>query len=209
MPRLMNDDTWLPLLIMILLAAWALKTRLIEYTLLFWIGAVLFCGGAVATLGGHISGYFDGFYFWGMVVIGVAICRLVWFGFRKMLRDISFAATIAALIFFLGGSILLLAFSFKHFRLERLAPPATPIGFLFLGAGGYLDKGFLDYIEAARQSKATGVFEEYWGLWSRGPKVISSNARRFRHSCPGRHPSRCCCGFAGCGYRHHHSIRTL
>jgi hypothetical protein len=40
--------------------------------------------------------------------------------------------------------------------------------------GGYLGKEWKDYIGLARRSPETGVFEEYWGLWSATRRIFPS-----------------------------------
>ena len=87
--RLFSQDNYIPLFVLCLIAIHALRTKLIEHALLLWIGATLFAGGVVASVGGNLGGYFGGFYFWGMMTICVGFSRLVWLGFVKIAEHTS------------------------------------------------------------------------------------------------------------------------
>lgn len=171
LPRLFSQENDIPLFVLALIAILALKTRLIEHALLLWIGAVLFAGGVVASVGGHLGGYFGGFYFWGMMAICVGFSRLVWLGFRRISERKSQITIISALIL-LGVSMFLMIHSLNNLSSGLSGAKNDPNRFFVPELGGYLNKEWKDYINLARKTNANQVFEEYWGLWSATRKVF-------------------------------------
>lgn len=171
--RLFSQQNYIPLLVLALIAILALRTRLIEHALLLWIGAVLFAGGVVASVGGHLGVYFGGFYFWGMMVIFAGFFRFSWIGFWKLSSHRSQITLIATFII-LGLSTFLMINSVNSFRYELSSAKNDPNRFFVPELGGFLNKEWNDYIVLARETKETGVFEEYWGLWSATRKTFSS-----------------------------------
>lgn len=60
--------------VLVTLTGVALWAREFSWLLLSWIGWVLFCGGAVATVGGHEGGYFTSFRLWAFfATVGFAL----------------------------------------------------------------------------------------------------------------------------------------
>jgi hypothetical protein len=172
-PKLFSQENYLPLFILVLTAILALRTKLLEHALLLWIGAVLFTGGSVASIGGHLGGYFGSFYFWGMMLLCVSFLRLIWMGFKKVFASYS-QITIPSTPFLLVISILLMVTSLNNLESELYNTKNDSNKFFIPELGGYLDNAWKDYINLARNSKAANTFEEYWGLWSATRKTFSN-----------------------------------
>jgi hypothetical protein len=199
--RLFSQENYIPLFVLALIAILTLRTRLIEHALLLWIGAVLFAGGVVASVGGHLGGYFGGFYFWGMMATCVGFSRLVWLGFRKIsdyksqvtnhksqvkshksqitnhksqVKSQKSKVKIILALILLGASMLLMINALNNLRSGLSSAKNDPNRFYVSELGGYLGNEWKDYIDLAEQTKETGVFEEYWGLWSATQKTFPS-----------------------------------
>jgi hypothetical protein len=171
--RLFSQENYFPLFILAFTAILTLRTRLIEHVLLLWVGAVLFAGGVVASVGGHLGGYFRAFYFWGMMVVWVGIFRLVWPKFKKTSDCVSQFKLIPLLIL-LGLSVFLMINRAIHVRQDFYVAKNDSNLFYVPELGGYLNKQWNSYIVLARETSQTGVFEEYWGLWSALRKTFAS-----------------------------------
>jgi hypothetical protein len=169
---LFSAETQLPLFALTFVAILAAKNKLIEDALLLWIGVVLFSGGALASVGGHIGGYFEGFYFWGVMVVYIGLARLAWLGLRYLSEQTAnrlLANMLLATV--LCVSIGLMFISISSFRLGTASASNDPNRFYVSELGGYLSVEWKDYIYLARQTNEPAIFEEYWGLWSATRKI--------------------------------------
>ncbi|TFB74328.1 hypothetical protein E3O06_06970 [Cryobacterium glaciale] len=159
-----------PLLVLMALFVRGVFTRRFDDWLLVYLGAALFLGGAAATIGGHIGGYFLAFLFWGIFVFSAAAIydaerllsrRLT---VRRAARRHSLAIVAMAVIVVLGlgsGSALL----FKGGRGTQTALAANPDFYFQNDLGGYLSKDYADHLEMKGASNSI-VVEEYFGLYS-------------------------------------------
>lgn len=165
--KLFTQEIYLPLFSLTLVAVVSLKTKLIEHFLLLWIGVVLFGGGVIASIGGHLemAGYFGGVYFWGMLTISIGFFRLCWMG-RLKISNHWLQFTGISIFIMLGMSIFPLITSYNHFKLTSTNAKNDLNRFYVPELGGYLGNEWRDYVSLARASKDKVVFEEYWGLWS-------------------------------------------
>ncbi len=167
--RLVAAESAFPLAVLVLVGLVFAWTRRFEHGLIAWIGLVLFAGGAVASVGGHLGGYFSAFYFWGMLttllVIGQTARGTAGKVFGAESRVLSVVQTgvsvlaLAALLTATAGAWRQYARAVEHDwnDASRFYVPEL---------GGYLGTGWRDYIELARQAQARQVVEEYWGIWS-------------------------------------------
>lgn len=171
--RLFSQQNYHPLLILFVVTILAIRTRLVEHALLLWIGCVLFAGGVVASVGGHLSEYFGGFYFWGAMVVFTGFFHFIWIGFSKLFSHRSLIILIASLIA-LGLSIFLTINALSHYKSELSNAKNDSNRFFAPELGGYLTREWSDYIDLARNSNELVVVEEYWGLWSATRKTFSS-----------------------------------
>lgn len=175
--RLIDRETLAPLLVLALVAALACRTRTFEHRLLCWLGTVLFAGGVIASVGGHLGGYFGGFYFWAMMTLGIALLRLAWIALARAHRAFLPGPGRAALGRAALGLLWLLsvlpagnAWSTLHSAAGQAR--SDPERFYVVELGGYLGSEWRDYIALARQSDGQQVLEEYWGLWSATRRVF-------------------------------------
>jgi hypothetical protein len=146
----------------------ALKTRELGYVLLAAIGSILFAGGAVASVGGHIGGYFTAFIQWAKISLLFEVVLVGWRlapgTFRKRL-DIWVKVSVLVLSSAaIAGSVYL-----DHRRHDRASRDAQRIYVAELG--GYLPADWTEYVETARKTP-DHVLEEYWGIWSAIRRVV-------------------------------------
>jgi hypothetical protein len=163
--KLISAENYFPLIVLVVILLLAIKTRLIEYYYIITIGLTIFAGGSLASVGGHLDGYFGSFYFWG-VAVSLIFCLKV-------------------LILAIGGSK---CFSFLHPGLlsisgllmvglmtgiglqgykERLNQARVDQNKFYVEEfGAFIDISFREYIDYARQNSQHTVVEDYWGLWS-------------------------------------------
>lgn len=166
--RLFASDNYLPTAILLAASAFAVIRKNGSIALVAWIGLALFAGGAVASIGGHLSGYMGPFYFWGIWVLIITALSIARKAYRA--RDqFELATTLGAVTI----SISALAISFTAYESALSSAKHNPKMFYSPELGGYLSNEWKDYIELAKNSKAPIVIEEYWGLLSATRKSFS------------------------------------
>lgn len=166
--RLFSNENYLPTAVLLATVAYAAIRRSSGVALLSWIGLVLFAGGAVASVGGHLGDYMAPFYFWGVWVLIVSAANIA----SRLLSHRFLCGNIAAF----GAaalSITALAISTIEFRSASSAAKQNPDMFYSKELGGYLNNQWKDYLAMAKGSKKAIVIEEYWGLWSATRKSFS------------------------------------
>jgi hypothetical protein len=169
--RLLTHHNRKILLVLVLIALLAYRTKITELVLLLWVGVALFFGGVVASVGGHLENdYFGGFYFWGVLVALIVLFRFLWLGFKKIFpRILSSESSYQfafVMVILLGLSAYLMIDSLNKYKLERNVAQSDPNRFFIPELGGYLPVDWQEYVALARASKDKVVFEEYWGIWS-------------------------------------------
>jgi len=145
-----------------------LVTRRIEHALLAWIGFVLLAGAILATVGGHVSAYFEPFRYWGVATAGIGAVRLCWLAIEWAVPDARITVQGARLVT-LGACVLWvasLAGAAAERRMLRAEAASDARRFFVPELGGYLRTEFRDYITLARTTPRGREAEEYWGLWS-------------------------------------------
>lgn len=174
--RLVSQENQFPLVVLASIAILAIKTRLIEHALIFWIGLVLFAGGVVASVGGHLGGYFDAFYFWGAVTLIITFGYFVWLGTNKLVQHIiSEQIFLRILVFvFLVASPLATLNAWGNFQSSLSKAKNDSTRLYVPELGGYLGQQWSDYIALIRKTDSNQVIEEYWGVWSATREIISA-----------------------------------
>ena len=166
--KLISTESFFPLIILSLVFVHSLREPSKENIALFWIGAVLFLGGSLASIGGHTGGYFGGFYFWGAITSIISCIKVFWnFGTKSSFiqnKDHRILTTVLVLILAWSGTTSIA--THKKFLQERLSAQQDTNRFYIQELGGYLPISWIDYIKLAREDKDGIVFEEYWGIWS-------------------------------------------
>lgn len=164
-----------PLAVLFIAIILAIKTKRIEYALLAWIGLILFAGGSPASIGGHLGGYFDAFYYWGAITAVLAFLR--WFQLSVYKRNVPSEHEsclrdnwLVIPIFF----ILLVSASDKWSKHKGyISDVKKNLGIFFVPElGGYLGLEWKDYTNYIRQHNGSKVIEEYWGIWSALNKIF-------------------------------------
>jgi hypothetical protein len=163
--RLLDKDTVLSLVVLVFILFFAIKKRRIELFLVFAIGTSLFAGGCLASIGGHIGGYFGGFHFWSAATFLILVVS-GWktiasrFGWRPFLGPRKLQSSGLAVL------VLIVSAGFYEYRNKLAHARADPNLYYVEEFGAFLDVDFREYIQYARQNGDSTVVEEYWGLWS-------------------------------------------
>jgi hypothetical protein len=133
-----------------------------EFLLINWIGLTLFLGGMLASIGGHIGGYFGGLYFWSFLVIcSYFYLILKFFSFKNITRVQPTLMIFVVILFtFYTG------YEFLNLYKNKTNAKNDSSRFFVQELGGYLDREWEDYVDLARKSKDKKIIEEYWGIWS-------------------------------------------
>jgi hypothetical protein len=161
-----SQGNQMPLFVLLGSVGYGFKTKRIEHYLLALIGLILFCGGSLATVGGHIDGYFGGFYYWATMTGILAVARVVQLLWRK--RFVKSTKISVQQLFLVPCSLFLVASclgEINDYKDARFALENDSNKYFVPEFGGYLGKEWKSYVDYARQYKEQTVIEEYWGLW--------------------------------------------
>jgi hypothetical protein len=160
--RLLTLETLLALVALVLVFGCALARRDPALLALSWLGLVLLLGGALASIGGHLGGYFPPLHFWAWLSLAGALLSLA----VRLTRG-NAVMRVIALGALLAGSIAT-AFAAQTRAVEvRGQAQADEQHFWIPELGGYLNRDWESYIRFIRQTPSDDdVFEEYWGIWS-------------------------------------------
>lgn len=167
--RLISKENLFPLAVLLLASILAIKSKKIEHALVALIGLILFAGGSLASIGGHLGDYFAAFYYWGSIATILATLRgLQLFIYNRTnhgpqefsLRRIWLVFPVFFALLFGAGNELI---SYKN----SIITAKNDHGRHFIPElGGYLGIEWKDYIDYARQHQGSNVIEDYWGVWS-------------------------------------------
>lgn len=163
--RLATGEIIFSLLVLLLTGACFLRTRMIQHALLTWIGAALFAGGFVASIGGHlIPGYFVGLLLWAQATAIVASLWLATWCFDRLARPTKGLRVVC------GVTAVVVALLTAFYCCSRSNAALTSARndknrFYVAELGGYLRNEWKDYVGLMRTWQGGQVIEEYWGLW--------------------------------------------
>ena len=175
--RIISAELFLPLTVLALVYFQAYKSKRIESVLLANIGLSLFCGGVLASIGGHIGGYFGGFVFWGTITSAALTLKLISVGLQALVKDRQMYGRFAILILLSITSFIAINLSIdsnRKYDVSVLNASRDSERFFVPELGAFLGVVWREYIEIVRQSKDSHVVEEYWGLWSATQKEFKS-----------------------------------
>jgi len=167
--RILSQENYFPIKVLLIASVFAFKKKDIETLLIFWIGLTLFAGGCLASIGGHLGGYFHGFHFWGTATTVLTFLRWIQILITNKYSSNALRLNSIKIGFALvtGTYILLNAgYSWLDYRDNFNAAKTDPDKFYVSEFGGYLGKEWQGYIDYIRQHKDNEVIEEYWGIWS-------------------------------------------
>ena len=144
------------------------RLKRFEDFLLLWVGAILFAGGATASIGGHIDRYFDPVCQWGAIIlISILVERLRDRAANLPTADSIQLARRGSLFIMAAFGASALASSLVSIYLERKMLASDGDGRIYVRElGGYLPPGWEGYVAQARSSAPAIVIEEYWGIFS-------------------------------------------
>ncbi|HCJ9693925.1 TPA: hypothetical protein NV983_004000, partial [Escherichia coli] len=167
--RIISKENFFPLVVLLIASIAAIKTKKIEHALVALIGLILFAGGSLASIGGHLGGYFGAFYYWGSIATILAalrgvqlfICNRINHGPQEFsLRRVWLVVPVFFALLF-GASNELISY-----KKSVVTAKNDPGRYFIPEFGGYLGLEWKDYIDYARQHQGSIVIEEYYGLWS-------------------------------------------
>lgn len=164
--RIFSEEIMFPFFVLLLACLVAMKTRRTEHSFIVLIGLILFFGGCLASLGGHLGGYFDGFIYWGIATATLAALRLLYLATLKQFRTTFFKARVVLLVGALGFLMFNAKDSYSSFKEIRNQVSNDSQKFYSAELGGYLGREWKGYIDYAIQHKQLIAVEEYWGLLS-------------------------------------------
>lgn len=161
--RLFTSEIYFSLFVLFAVLLLAIKTKLIEYYLVFFIGLTLFAGGCLASIGGHLGGYFGGFYFWGAATALIFCLKFLvilgnynkWFSF--------FHPQWAGVLGFLMISLMLVG-GLRNYTEKLSLAKLDQKKFYVDDFGAFLDIDFREYIDYLHKNREKVVVEDYWGL---------------------------------------------
>lgn len=150
----------------VLVAAW---TRRLHHVLLACVGLTLFLGGCLASVGGHLGGYFAAFSFWAAVTAVLGFLQAV----RLLVARLTAHNETARAALHIGllaavaiGMLTGAGMKIRVYQDHLAAARNDPGRFYVEEFGGYLGAEWKDYVAYARANKDARVIEEYWGVWS-------------------------------------------
>lgn len=167
--RIISNENAFPLVILLVASVTAIKTKTIEHALVSLIGFILFAGGSLASLGGHLGGYFGAFDYWGSVVTTLAVLRFLQLFAYKIASPRSQDASLLGVCLIIPAFLFLLIGASNElidYRKNSATAKNDPGRYFIPELGGYLGLEWKDYIDYARQHKESVTIEEYWGVWS-------------------------------------------
>lgn len=161
-----NDFALIVLGAVVLVALW---TRQRHHALLAFIGLTLFLGGCLASVGGHIGGYFGAFSLWAATTTLLAVLQAGRMCLSRLAvcsettrKGLHTGLLLAAGIGLLTGSVLKIRAYEDHLEAAR-----SDAGRVYVEEfGGYVGAEWKDYIAYARANRYSKTIEDYWGVWS-------------------------------------------
>jgi hypothetical protein len=150
----------------------ALWVRQLEAVLLAWLGGVLFLGGVLPAVGGHLGGYHIAFIFWAVVTVFCFLLKGAAALLSRTLKPESpfgFTASVAGLVFALGLTL----WQCGLYQAAKAANQADASQMYVNALGGFLPRNYANYIQLAHQKKKSLIVEEYWGILSAASRSFS------------------------------------
>lgn len=167
--KIFSLENYFPLFILLITLLISAITKKVEDFLIFLIGFTLFSGGVLASVGGHLGGYFGAFTYWGAIVF-ILMClkgiEKLSYNFLKnreqyLRLGLNWIIIPVFIIIIFGASE-----RFYNYQNNVVNTKNDPEKFFIPEFGGYLGLEWKSYIDYARQHKNAHSVEEYWGLWS-------------------------------------------
>lgn len=136
-----------------------------DHLLILHIGMVTFASGIIASIGGHVGGYFVAFYYWGALVATSLMFLIISRLFKG--QNFQWEVYFIHMIVFIGFIACLTSTTSK---IESLSAKKTDLltgkYFFVQELGGFIPLKYKSFIEFARDNKEKTISEEYWSLLS-------------------------------------------
>lgn len=167
--RIFDRTNYFPTVVLLSVCVIALRTKRTEHVLNFMIGLIVFAGGCLASVGGHIGDYFGAFMFWGAATAVLGMAKII---FDKIVNKqfFNFVVVVRAKEFVLIGLALvfILAAWYKGVEYKKGvdAAEADPRLFYVPEFNSFMQVEWKPYVEYIRLNKGKSVIEDYWGIWS-------------------------------------------
>jgi hypothetical protein len=163
--KLLSVKNYFPIIVIFFVMILSLKYKKIELYFVALIGLTLFAGGTLASIGGHLGGYFGGLYFWGTVTSVVLFFKALVLAADRTKWFSSFY-----LFLFLFSAFLMLIFiadnTWRDYRKNFDTAQSDPEKFYVNELGGFIHNDYSGYVKYALQHREKVATEDYWGLWS-------------------------------------------
>lgn len=158
--RLLRPELALPVLLLGITAGTAWRKRNRKALLLSWLGAVTLLAGVLASVGGHIGGYFGPFKAWALAL--VLLFALSFVG-KRIHVPMSYRRVVLP-----GISLALLIGTLAWYNQDARSLRQPGSGFVPVPElGGYLPEAWTPALAYWRGvPKGDVLFEEYWGIAS-------------------------------------------
>ncbi len=177
LPKILAQDNLLPLLFVIGLLIYWLVRKSEQAMYLGWLGLVLFGGGLVAAVGGHLDlFYFGAFHYWAYVAMILLAARVAIFLLSRRTMRVKGekpkgkqAVAIKVLAWPIGAviaaSYVLATAADNYARIHDIEVSDPSVSYSSQ-LGGYVQFDWKSYLDFANANADKKIVEEYWGVWS-------------------------------------------
>jgi hypothetical protein len=168
--KIVDRDVLIALVAFCLTFFLSIRKKSFRLAMVAWIGGVLFFGGLLPSVGGHIADYFNPFIVWSRFVL---IFLLLMGSYQILIRY--FKSPVEKIVAFkrrywskaalIGSSAFFLAYG-TNFVFDQINLSENDEYIHVTELGGYLSYDWSPYVAQVRANKDKIVYEEYWGIWS-------------------------------------------
>lgn len=179
-PKFLGETSGWVLVLLGLMIADFVKPSL-EKELLLFVGFCMYAGGLIASIGGHLYGYFFAFLNWSKYVfvlslfVGVSQLAKWIVGVaqeRKWLPSLDLfknhfkwiPRSVAGLLWL--GLLYSTWTMYGHYSAMKAFAQQDANRFYVEELGGYLPVQWRTHVDFARSTRGRNILEEYWGIWS-------------------------------------------
>jgi hypothetical protein len=167
--RLISNENLTSLAIFGLIILISVLTKQANYFILLMIGVVLFAGGSVASVGGHLNSYFEAFNNWSYfsaILLSLKLISYVYNRFIKFSHFIEKIISVAIRSLIVSSLCFFVWIKAEDYNLNSINVKNNPNYFHVPELGGFLGQDWKAYINYARDQREIVMQEEYWGIWS-------------------------------------------
>nr|VFK11739.1 MAG: hypothetical protein BECKLPF1236B_GA0070989_10247 [Candidatus Kentron sp. LPFa] len=144
----------------------AVWLRQLEALLLAWLGCVLFLGGLLPSVGGHVGGYHSAFVFWAVITTILLLLNGVWIFAMRRVSSGSPRGRMIVMFAIVIQLACVAKWQHVHYKDLKQANQADLSLMYVESLGGYLPREFSDYVDFSLMQGNLDIVEEYWGIFS-------------------------------------------